>query len=352
MKATRFISLMALILSLLSLQGMALAPESNKKPVKADLEFYPNYAGHLLGVARIGYSSNYADKYQFSVNPIDLQYLKKHADLLEWSEGDEGILSYFFLTFPGYVNPASKNQLNEYLTDLNSAVAQKSFVQFKEKYKYYINELELWSGFNENKLIFNYSEEIQSLSKILMNNYDTYRQDVWPEQEAFMVRIANALNEKFDEWDLIRKWEKITGLEYLAPYYRVVLSNGIENGLSGKTLGYEKQWYFAGGDPKELIKSICQETGFRVLAGLCSQKYANYNPNICFEVYQTLAEYFTDQIFADLGLGDQLKTASSSSELYSIFDILSGMNPHLEVDQLYSIALDTYSRTKYAISVE
>ncbi len=180
MKATRIFFLLALMLSLMSLQGEALNTEPNSKPIKAVLEFYPNYAGHLLGVARIGYDSPYADIFNHSINATDLTYLQEHADLIKWSEGDEGVLSYFFLTFPGYINPESKQELNQYLTALNSAVAQRSFDEFKQTYADDIEELDLWSGFNNNEQIFSYSDEIQSISKILMNNYDSFKTEVWP----------------------------------------------------------------------------------------------------------------------------------------------------------------------------
>jgi len=353
MKAPRIIFLLALSLSMCSLQGMSFMPESNKKPIKAVLEFYPNYAGHLLGVAQIGYHSSYATKHKESIIPEDLKYLKEKANLLQWSDGDEGILSYFFLTFPGYVNPASKTQLSEYLTDLNSAVAKRSFEDFKEKYKYYINELQLWTGFNENTQIFDYSDEIQMISKIMMNNYDAFRNQVWPEYYEDMQKLATALNDKFDEWNIIRRWEKLTDMKFKAPYYRVILSTGMENGPTGKALGYEKDWYYYGGDPRILIHSICQEAGLRILSSLCSDKYNSYNPNLCFEVYKTLSHYLTDQIMVDLGLQTKIKSSMKhSSELYSIFNLLWEVNPELKVSQLYDVAISTYNSTKFAANVE
>ncbi len=350
MKAVRLIMLVTIILSITSFDGQANVPESNSKPIKAVLEFYPNYAGHLLGVARIGYNSPYADKYKESINPADLKYLSQHADLLKWDDGEEGVLSYFFLTFPGYVNPASKTHLGEYLTDLNSAIVKKSFDDFRLKYKFYIDELDLWNGFAENEQIFNYSEEVQALSKIWMNNYDSFRNDVWPDHEEYMARLAAAMNDKFEDWNLIKRWESITGLEFKAPFYRVVLSTGMENGPTGKTLGYDKDWYYYGGDPKEMIQDICQEAGFRILAGLCSDQYKQYNPTICFEVYKSLSSYLTDQIFADLGLSDKFKSHKLvNNNLYSIFDLLWKINPGMNIKDFYGVAVDTYSRTQNII---
>ena len=340
---------LALTLGPLSQRGIAVVPESNRKNIEAVLEFYPNYTGHLLGAAQIGYSGSYARKYKQTVAAKDLDYLQTHAKLLQWSEGDEGILTYFFVTFPGYVNPASKKHLGEYLTDLNSAVAARNFDQFKDKYQYYIQELDLWNGFNENELIFAYRDEIQELSKIWMNNYDAFREEVWPVYEDQMSRLAQALNEKFDEWNLIRRWEKLTGLEYKAPSYRVVLSLGMENGPCFKSLGYDKQWCYFGNDPKQMIHQICQQTGLRMMACLCAGQYQDYNPNTCYQVYQSMAAYFTDQIFADLGLDQKIKSRQKTDRnLYSVFDVILNINPDIRINDMYAIALDTYTRASFA----
>ena len=353
MKERHFFVLVAIMLTTCSLQGMSFVPESSKKSIKAVLEFYPNYAGHLLGVAQIGYKSQYAEKYLESVKPTDLKYLKDHGDLLRWSDGDEGVLSYFFLTFPGYINPASKDQLADYLTDLNSAIAQKSFDTFKNKYEYYIEELELWTGFNENQSLFNYSEEIQTISKILMNNYDSFKEDVWPNETIQIQILADALNDRLQEWNLINRWENITGLKFDSPNYQVVLSMGMENGPTAKALGYDKDWYFYGDDPRWLVQNICEEAGFRILSKLCSDQYDNYDPRLCFEVYKTLSNFITDQILADLNIQHPSSLLKKdTSELYGIIDALWTMNSDRDINELYGNAIETFSKSDFAVNFE
>lgn len=349
MKANQIVLSLALILSTLFTPVKAKVPEFNNKPVEAVLEFYPNYTGHLLSVATVDHSYAYARQYRHTIVPADLAYLKDHIDLLKWSEGDEGMLTYFFVTFPGYVNPASKTHLAEYLTDLNSAVAARSFDSFKEKYAYFIREMDKWNGFNENTQIFSYAEEIQRLSGIWMNNYDRFRQEVWPEFEGYMVRLSAALNEKFDSWNLIREWEKRTGLTYDAPYYRVILSIGMNQDLCGKTFGYEKQCFGIQMDPKDLIHTVCRQAGLRMLSGLCASQYPAHDPSLCFMVYESMADYVTDQIFADLGLGEKITPRKrSNQDLYSIFDVIHQINPGIALSEVYAIALDTYSRASFA----
>ena len=64
MKALKISLLVTMMFLALAPQGFSYVPESNEKPVNVVVDFYPNYAGHLLGVAEIGYQSNYADIYQ------------------------------------------------------------------------------------------------------------------------------------------------------------------------------------------------------------------------------------------------------------------------------------------------
>ena len=252
---------------------------------------------------------------------------------------------------PGYINPESKQELNQYLTALNSAVAQRSFDEFKESYKDDIEKLDLWSGFNNNEQIFNFSEEIQSISKILMNNYDSFKTEVWPEYSQQLQSVADEMNMHFEEWDLIGQWEAKTGLEFNADEYLVVLSAGMQNGPSGKALGYNKDWYYFDEKSEDMMQQICREAGLRILHGLCSDQYLKYNPNVCFEVYNTLSLFLTEKIMKDLGIcSDVACEKHKAYQLFSIFDILHEVNPGLKAGDLYTIALDTYSRTQPVIA--
>ena len=156
---THKISLLAIsILIALAPQGFSRVTDTNEKPVTAVVDFYPNYAGHLLGVAEIGYQSNYANIYHNAVKPKDLKYLRDNPGLLRWEKGDEGPLTSVFISFPGYINPDTKEELAEYLQELNTAIALKSFESFYSKYHSYIKDLDSWCGFSVNSYIFEYEE--------------------------------------------------------------------------------------------------------------------------------------------------------------------------------------------------
>ncbi len=345
MKAQKISLLVTLMFLALAPQGFSYVPESNEKPVNVVVDFYPNYAGHLLGVSEIGYQSNYADIYQNSIKPKDLEYLRENPELLQWEPGDEGPLTSVFISFPGYINPDTKEALAEYLHDLNSAIAQKSFDLFYKKYNQAIVNLDSWCGFSLNSYIYEYEEEIQKISQILMNNFDNFKYWVWPKESRHMKILANSMNYQLKKLDLIKKWEEKTGIDFKAPSYQIILSAGMANGPTGKALGYEKGWCYYGENPDKLIQRICQDAGRRLLVNVCCNKYNEYDPLLCYQVYEALNKYMTEMILAEVGRKTQAGDAlDRQDDLYRIFDSIMIMNPEIKANDLYAIALQNFSK--------
>jgi hypothetical protein len=344
MKAQK-ISLLAVLIMLASvLQGFSTVPDFNEKPVKMVVEFYPNYAGHLLGVAEIGYKSNYADDYHVTVKPTDLKYLTENKELLRWENGDEGPLTNVLISFPAYMNIDSREKLGEYLQDLNSAIALKSFKSFYNKYSDHIKNLDKWCGFSLNSYIFDYEEEIQRISQILMNNFDNFRYWVWPKESERMQMLAQTMNYQLSKIDIIKKWEELTGLSYQAPAYNIAISTGMANGPTGKSLGYDKQWCWYGENMNSLVQRVCEDAGSRILVDVCCNKYKQYNPLVCYQVYEALNKYLAEKILQDAGIKYRYnKKLTGESDLYAIFDSILMTNPEIKANDLYSVALDDYS---------
>ena len=345
MRAHKISFLVILVLLAFAPQGFSSVSVTNEKPVQLVVDFYPNYAGHLLGVAEIGYQSNYADTYYQSVNRKDLRYLRSNAELLKWELGDEGPLTSVFISFPGYINPETKEELAEYLQDLNSAVAQKSFDDFYEKYHVYIKDLDQWCGFSVSDYIYDYEEEIQTLSGIFMDNFSAFKNWVWPIESKEMQVIANSMNYQLGKLDLISRWEDLTGLKYKATKYEVALSTGMANGPTGKALGYEKEWCYFGENKNALVSRICQDAGRRILFNVCCHSYNEYNPLLCFEVYEALNEYMTEIILDEADLKYRSgQLSNSQSNLFAIFDSIRNSSPEITASNLFAIALDDYSK--------
>jgi len=190
-----------------------------------------------------------------------------------------------------------------------------------------------------------YEEEIQAISQILMNNFDNFKYWVWPKESQNMIKMANSMNYQLSKIDLIRKWEDITGLNYEASAYEVALSTGMANGPTGKSLGYEKQWCYYGENQKDLIHRICRDAGRRLLVNVCCGKYMEYDPLLCYEVYESLNKYLAEMILDDVGVKNRGgESLSGERDLYLIFDEIFSSSPEIKATDLYAIALDTYSK--------
>jgi len=239
----------------------------------------------------------------------------------------------------------TQKKLAEYLRDLNEAIAQKSFDGFYDKYKSYIKDLDQWCGFSVNDYIFAYEEEIQTLSGIFMNNFDAFKNWVWPIESVEMKAVANAMNYQLNKLDLISRWENLTGQKYNAPKYEVALSTGMANGPTGKALGYEKEWCYYGENKNALVSRICQDAGRRLLVNVCCHNYEEYNPLHCFEVYEALNVYLTGIIMEEAGVKYRPGlSANSHSDMFVLFESIRSSNPDIKAKDLFVIALDDYSK--------
>jgi hypothetical protein len=87
---------------------------SASNQVVAAVEPFPNYVFHLLAVARVGFDSDYANRYRDTVPPDDLATLQRHRHLLEWESGDTGALTPIFVFFPAYMNLERPDDCAEY----------------------------------------------------------------------------------------------------------------------------------------------------------------------------------------------------------------------------------------------
>ena len=165
-----------------------------------------------------------------------------------------------------------------------------------------------------------------------------------------MIKLATVMNHQLKKLDLINKWEEKTGLHYNASSYQIVLSTGMDNGPTGKSLGYEKEWCYYGENQTQLIQRICQDAGRRLLVNVCNKKYLEYNPLLCYKVYEELNEYLTGKILEEVSWNsNKLSAMSEQTDLYDIFDSIFSTDPEIKTVDLYAIALDKYSQV-YSIT--
>ena len=117
-----------------------------KKNVKPVIEIGPNYAFHLVAVARVGFDSEYADRYLDSVLPDDIDFLRKHKDLITFGAGTDSDLVDILPGLPATFNLDSKQALEEYFSLLATGTGDGDFKPFLDRYSSSFEKLQLWIG--------------------------------------------------------------------------------------------------------------------------------------------------------------------------------------------------------------
>ncbi|MCD4796059.1 MAG: hypothetical protein K8R49_02675 [Candidatus Cloacimonetes bacterium] len=323
-----------------------------KKEIIITSEIFPNYNGHLLGVAKIGFDSEYSKLYKKTILRDDLEFLTQNKNLIKWGDGFLGKFTIIFVFFPNYINLENKSEISKYFQLLNESIEQKSFKKFNEHYKIYLNNLKDWTGYKLKPDLFDYKYEIRRISDIYLNNYDTFISDVWQIEKEKVENKVQILNEQLSKYDFIQLWEKFTGIEFKYPFYKIILGTGIKNGSTANSLGYEKNWFYYGSDIDWFIQFICHETGTHILFDLLLTNIKKFkgkdNPlteefTIYYKGFENLCSFYNQIILAKIGIKYNYKMPDyNSNNFFNIFSSIYHSNLNISAKELYHKGINEY----------
>lgn len=323
-----------------------------KKEIRVKYEIFTNYNSHLIGVAKIGFNSDYSKDYKHTINSEDFKFLQDNKSLLKWGDGKTSPLTNIFIFFPNYINLKSRSEISNYFNLLNDSVKSKSFDNFKKVYQSYISNLQNWFELDLNPTLFSYKNEIQKLSEIYINNYDRFVEEVWPIEKAKIQGKVQILSSRLSKLNFIELWENFTNLKFQFNYYDIILSSGIKNGPTANSLGYEKNWFYYNNDTEWLIQFICHETGTHILINLLKQilidkKDNNFDEdfNIMYQAYENLCSFYNHFILKSAGLKHSYEMRDYDSvRFYKIFDRIFSKNKNISAEILYREGINEYKK--------
>jgi len=323
-----------------------------KKEIILTCEPFVNFTSHLLGVAQIGYKSEYSEIYQYTVIPEDIKYLQEKITLLKWGNGLFGSLTWILIFFPNYLNLKNKAEMVEYFQLLNDALEQKSFNNFKTRYREAFAKLQNWLEPGINSELFAYKTEIKRISEIYLNNYERFLSEVWPIEEKKIQAKIVILNQKLAKLDYIALWEKLTKLTFKYDRYEITLSSGIKNGPSANSLGYEKNWFYYDADPDWLIKFLSHETGTHILVDLIKEMMPSGEGNevpadfqIWYNGYENLCSFYNQVVLKEAGLVHNYGMPEYDSESFmAIYERLFSADSTITAKKLFERGISEYKR--------
>jgi hypothetical protein len=317
------------------------------QPVKAVVQFGPNYVFHLAAVARIGFDSEYADKYAGSVDESDLGFLQRHRDLLTFGMGSGSDLVTIFLFLPAYFDRQSEARFAEYFSLLDEGCAKGAFLAFFSRYATEFERQSVWIAKAEFEKdlsgIIHHRETIGKLGGIVIRNLPAYRDSVWPVESAKMEEVSAAVNKHFDTLDPIRAWEKVTGIDYKLDCFRATLVSAIKNGPNADSLAYDTVVFHYDRPFDYTVQLIQHEIGSHILNETMRQvaDLEKYEWKTLYAAYECLAKHYNQMLIGAEQLAYSLASLREEQFL-PIYHSVHKAQPGITPRELLLRGLDSY----------
>ena len=238
------------------------------KPVVASIEILPNYLLHLFVVGGVWESADksYARRQAGTVQQADRDFLKAHRESIAWGNLADGGFKVRLFFFPAYKGFSTKKELQDYFEALVSASKKGDFKEFERTYGR-INEpfrMELDQAKNRpDDLLL-----LHRFAQIIVMNFPTYRDHVWPSQKRSLDRIAAKVDLYFQERDHVGEWEQVLRMPLPVSQWQVILTAiGGNDVPSANNLSRDRyQFYCQPDDFKGLVGMIDHEIGTDILS--------------------------------------------------------------------------------------
>lgn len=268
------------------------------KPIAIIVPFGPNYLWHVLAVARIGYDSDYAERYLHTIAAEDRACLQKNEKLLSFGYGEGGALSGFFTALPSWLGLETENDFAAYFDALDTAFQRGSLIPFVEAFTAadwtdpFMAEVLTRPDLPSDVIVLR--ETAMRLGDVYLRHLGRYQRDVWPHAAAAMRIRMDELNGYFCRRDIIAEWERLLGIRFAADRYRICLCYANKNGPDYNSLGYSANLFYYDKPLPQTIHFLSHEVGTHLLIGLYYDlAWANtYEHQQLYSAYECLAMFY------------------------------------------------------------
>jgi len=244
------------------------------KRIQATVELGPNYIFHLAALAGAGFRSDYADRYEATVEGGDLDTLRAYGARLAWADGRTGELTAPAVFLPVHLRLGSAEQLDEYFRLLGQALGRGQTAPFLRRYGERLRLTADWvESVDDQWLRVQAStpglcEGLEQLAGVWVRNFARYAAEVWPAELPGVQAAAARLNARLEKKDIIGRWERLTGETFRSDLYEIVLVSALKGGPNANSVGYDRNVFWSGSDPPWLEQFVSHETGTHLLIGV------------------------------------------------------------------------------------
>ena len=256
----------------------------------------------MLAVGRIGYDSDYADRFGHTVAGGDLDVLRDHHDELAFAEGEGGALSPFFGTFAGALPIETFADIEEYFAVLARTFEEGRLGVLAEAYPEVVSSDRFFKrgivggSLQEDRQAL--SAGIKKLAEVYLRSFEAYVNQVWPvAQEAIQPRLQ-ALNTQYQQKDYIATWERFLKMEWDGPRYEMVVCYANKNGPDYNSLGYNANLIYYDKPFDRTWQFVSHEIGTHLLIDVYMDlaESDRYDQRELYAAYECMAMFFNRMV--------------------------------------------------------
>lgn len=282
------------------------------KPVTFSTRLIPNFLWHMLAMGKVGYNSEYTEKFHSTIANRAYELLDQHRALLKFGEGEGGELAAFFTMFPAFLPLSTREDLAAYFAALDRALLTKSldpligaFPRANWSDHLLSHDIKTYQfSSNSNQL----AATARDLGEAYLNCVEAYQAEVWPIALSALQQRAGELTEHFCQRDYIAQWEDLLGMSFAAPLYDITLCYANKNGPDYNSLGYGGNLIYYDKPLEKTYQFISHEIGTHLMIDTFLK--LSQEPGIDFRrlyaAYETLAMFFNRQLLAISELAYQI----------------------------------------------
>jgi hypothetical protein len=262
------------------------------KPVLFTARLGPNFLWHMLAVARIGYDSEYADRFADSIGAKHLELLRRNAARLKFGGGEMGDLAQIVTMLPAWLHLESRSDFERYFLTLDRCQQEGSFRAFSEAFpaadwtdKFYAD----LPGRTFPAADREYRQIVAGVAAAYLESFEAYELRIWPTARRELAPRILELTQHFAAKDYIKAWGDTLGLPFQTSTYEIVLCHSNKNGPDYNSLGYGGNLFFYDKPFVRTYQFVSHEIGTHLLTDSMlevsrSERYAKAGIYGCFEV--------------------------------------------------------------------
>jgi hypothetical protein len=338
----------AVLMIAFAVSGLLNCISAPPKQIVAVVHEFPNYVFHLFTLGGVVPDPEYVKAYSSTLPEPDRLYLEANRKELAWADGGTGSLTPAFLFLPGYINPLTQAEVDEYFELLNQAVRTNDPAPVTEKYKDQIERTKALVPFDFSSYVHSLAERretVSRISEIFRTNYAAYDRDIWPTERKKIEAVASKLNPELRARDFIRRWEELTGIAFKSDAYEIVLYTANSRGSNANSLAYDRNTFYYAKDPQWMLQFLSHEAGTHILIDVMNQAVSTrkYPFPVAYKAYETMCEFYNRRFIlaGEKPLYDMKNY--DDAKFLSIYGKIFEENPRIKPSELLMRGIETYT---------